>query len=525
MQSPGLEDVLASPHLPSLPAVALEVLELAQRQDTEIRAIARCIERDPALTSRVLRVVNSSYYALRHPCSTIDRALTLLGLSAVRAITLGFSLVDVTRDRDGLDFMGLWRRSLYSAAAARRIATRVGIVDPDEAFAAALMQDIGMLALQGVFPGAYRELQSEDGGRHDELAALERARWGFDHAAAGALLAERWRLPRPICDAIRYHHGTDIPAACPLARTAAIGAGIVTAMESEHRYRELRSTFGRAAEWMDLTPDDLTRLLDATVADGAQLADLFVITLDRAPDIGAVLLAAEQVQVRAAAAMSHRIAELESLNSQLRQRAELDTLTGTVNRAFFDRELAMRLDQATTFNGSLGLVLLDLDHFQGINDEYGRPVGDTILKAAALRFREVMGDRGDVARIGDDEFAVLIPGATEAVLESLADRLRTRISESAFPLLPDEEGEADTIVERPGEDAAAEAPGTSDGARIRLTTSAGAVLMVSAPDNPLTLPSLLMQAADRALRAAKNAGRNCIRIFRAHPRPADRKAG
>ena len=148
MSAATLDKVLASPKLPTLPAVATKMLQLTSNPDVELDDIADLVQYDQALSAKILKTVNSSYYSLRQPCTNIKRALTYLGLNTVKSLVLGFSLVDLTRHNDdGFDLMDYWRRCVYSAAAARRIAMVTGTCDADEAYIAALMQDIGMLAM------------------------------------------------------------------------------------------------------------------------------------------------------------------------------------------------------------------------------------------------------------------------------------------------------------------------------------------------------------------------------------------
>ena len=115
MKQDVLEKVLRSPRLPSLPAVALEVINLAQ-QDVNMNRIAETLRHDPALSSKILRTANSAFYGQSQTISTISRALVVMGLSAVKTLALGFSLVAIIKHPGKTDFdhVGYWRRSLYT---------------------------------------------------------------------------------------------------------------------------------------------------------------------------------------------------------------------------------------------------------------------------------------------------------------------------------------------------------------------------------------------------------------------------
>src|SRR5262249_14195098 len=144
-----------------------------------------------------------------------------------KSLVLGFSLVEWTRSGDeGLDMIAYWRRCAYSAAAARRIAVHSSVnCDPEEAFIAALMQDIGMLAIMTTVGREYQQLVASVDAQADqaELIAAERKQFAFDHAQAGAKLAQRWRLPTDIIQAIEQHHSAKPATSSKIVLAVALG--------------------------------------------------------------------------------------------------------------------------------------------------------------------------------------------------------------------------------------------------------------------------------------------------------------
>src|SRR3954465_13537785 len=144
-----VQKIRACPNLPSLPAIAVQVLELAQQAGVDIAEIARIISKDPALSSKILRTVNSSFYGRSQNVSTISHALVILGLQSVKTLVLGFSLVsNLSKNKSkGFKHIAYWRHRIFSATAARTIASKVGVVQQEEAFLSALLMDIGMLVL------------------------------------------------------------------------------------------------------------------------------------------------------------------------------------------------------------------------------------------------------------------------------------------------------------------------------------------------------------------------------------------
>src|SRR5258706_5560388 len=196
------------PSLPSLPRVAIEVLNLAEDPKVALRALARIMSQDAALVAKTLKTVNSSFYGLSHKISGIDHALVVLGLEGIKTIVLGFSLVsDLKRakPRGGFDHLAYWRRSIYAATAARVFAERFGVVMAEEAFLAALLMDIGMLALDEVLGKEYAEI-TDGAPSHAGLPPIEMAKLGMTHAEVAGELAIHWKLPPVLAIPIANHH-------------------------------------------------------------------------------------------------------------------------------------------------------------------------------------------------------------------------------------------------------------------------------------------------------------------------------
>lgn len=201
--------VLACPNLPSLPAAVLQILQLCRAEEIDLWKIADAVSSDPALTARVLRAANSASLAARGKVATVTRAVALLGSNAVVSLALSFSLARMRRsvDAPGLDRSVFWRRCVFSGLAGRTLVelTTTGL-DPEEAFVAALLQDIGILAMAEAFPREYGPAWRCAEGDHDALAGLERDLLGADHVQVTALLARRWRLPGHLERAVAASH-------------------------------------------------------------------------------------------------------------------------------------------------------------------------------------------------------------------------------------------------------------------------------------------------------------------------------
>ena len=261
-----LDRVLRSPKLPSLPTIAVEIISLTQNPDVDFDELAGVIQLDPALSSNILRTVNSSFYGQVRAIGTLNRALTVLGLSAVKALALGFTLVANLKKPgdDGFDHVTYWRRSLYTAAAARTLGQHAGIAQREEAFLAGLLQDVGMVAMHQALGHDYTLLLEKAGRNHASLHRHEVEALGMDHAQVGAALAETWKLPPLLVEPIRYHEDPDgaDPELLPLVQSVVLGNRVAEIfLSTEGDGAALDSYRTQAEAWFSFPRDQAEPLL------------------------------------------------------------------------------------------------------------------------------------------------------------------------------------------------------------------------------------------------------------------------
>lgn len=196
--------------LPPLPALVLELLHSFGNEDIAIEELARKISQDQALVARALRVANSPYYGLQGKIGTIEEAIVVLGFHTVRMLVTAAGVIGrfpgpVQR---WFDHQGFWQHSLGVALCAKSLAKATS-ENQEGAFTSGLLHDIGRLVLVTYFPEQYREVV-ECRRQHDmDLLEAEHALLGLDHAAVGAALMERWKLPLAIKQAVANHHDPD----------------------------------------------------------------------------------------------------------------------------------------------------------------------------------------------------------------------------------------------------------------------------------------------------------------------------
>ncbi len=199
----ALED---SKQLYSLPQTLAEVLRVIRDDSSSADDLAHVLSRDPALTSKVLRIVNSPFYGMGREVASVSQAVVMLGLRQVTALALSTSIYSMTdKWASAIDRSRFWRHSLEVAIASRTIAEKVGYRNLEEIFVAGLVHDIGLLIMEHAYPEDFGRLWKEVPKR-GSLVDLEEDVWGTNHARVGQFLLEQWRLPEAICEAVGQHH-------------------------------------------------------------------------------------------------------------------------------------------------------------------------------------------------------------------------------------------------------------------------------------------------------------------------------
>lgn len=194
--------------IPTLPAVAMRVNELINDPTSSSADVAEVLKKDQVLTAKILRLVNSSYYAIPGGVSDVQRALAFLGFNTLAQLVLGISVFSVFKDIAVEDFSmpEFWKHALATAVCAESIAKRLKYPKPEEAFTCGLLHDIGKLVLHEVDPDRLASIVRETRLRSCSFVEVERE-WELPgHSFLGEVIATQWGLPQSIRLAIHYHH-------------------------------------------------------------------------------------------------------------------------------------------------------------------------------------------------------------------------------------------------------------------------------------------------------------------------------
>jgi HD-like signal output (HDOD) protein len=196
--------------LPPFPVVATRLLHTLSQEDVEISEVSTMISADPVFATRLLQMANSPLFAMQKQVKTISHAIMVLGLERVKAITLTRGLGDFVAPILKIQALrACWQNSLAGAILAEKLAPACGL-DPDFAYVAGLLRDIGRLALLVKYPGPYGNVLAVSGENAFDLLATERELFDVDHCEAGAWVIRTMPFPPELCEVVAHHH--DVPS-------------------------------------------------------------------------------------------------------------------------------------------------------------------------------------------------------------------------------------------------------------------------------------------------------------------------
>ena len=210
MRSGEIRAVLGSiSHLPVIPATYQEILGLVGLEATTVADLGRVIQRDPAMTANILKLVNSAYFGLRQRVSDASEAVSFLGVDTIKSLALVYGIFEqVKKLPPHFSGANLWQHSLELATASREIARLEGLGRDAQAdcFTGALLHDVGLLILASGFPEEYAQVAHILAVEPVEILEAEMRVLGVHHGEVGGHLLGLWGIPAAVVDTIVHHH-------------------------------------------------------------------------------------------------------------------------------------------------------------------------------------------------------------------------------------------------------------------------------------------------------------------------------
>jgi diguanylate cyclase (GGDEF)-like protein len=360
--------------------------------------------------------------------------LVVLGLNATLTLALSFSLVKSLRSGkpNGLDHPLYWRRALLAATSARALADAMHHPMAEEIFLAALLQDVGMLALDQVMPDLYRGAVSQRD--HAALVDIERKRLQTDHAEIGGWLMRTWNLPERLHLAISHSHRMELAFTAEpnqiFERCVALSGPVADLfiLDAQQRcFAETAQSGERSLGLDKMAFGQVLGTIGAMIPETEAIFDCEPLAKQH-PEL--ILEQAREVLMLRSL---HALREINTLRAvaetagsralELEEETRRDALTGVYNRAYLDQVLAREFENASRHKWPLSIAFADLDSFKGINDRFGHQAGDRILQATARILRGNTRETDLLARYGGEEFVVVLPATDAATAQGVCERI------------------------------------------------------------------------------------------------------
>lgn len=372
MERHELGRILSGYSLPPLSAVAVQLLELASAEEASVEQIVRLIEKDPALTVRLLNLANSAAFGAGRPAGTLSHAVMRLGSNNVKLMALSISLRGAFPMGmvEQFDYEMFWRVSLYRALIARALAHRSGVADPEEAFLSGITLEIGLPILFDLFIKGRSDfrIKMEPLGK---LLKAEKDVYGINHRQLGAAALSQWRFPDHIIacqlvsgDAAYQPNASVLATLCDLAR---LFSKVFFDLPGAFHY-----FYAKAAKILRLCQDDIHEIVLETFAEVDSIAKSFKLEIDKGKDLMEVMERANHALARISQQISQLPAyeppeELPSFDSiDHKSKLVSDTLQAVAHEirnpltavGGFARRLAESLDPCSK-QGKYARIILD----------------------------------------------------------------------------------------------------------------------------------------------------------------------
>jgi len=490
--------------IPSLPTVAVEALKLFHDVNSSNEQLVSVIRKDPAMVSKLLKAANSARYGIRGEVTDLNRAVMLMGRTAAAPLVLSFSLAKQSMEPSDyqVHYARFWTRSFVQATAADIIAAQFGSpAFRGECYTTNILAGLGKLALLRAEPEKYLACLARSSKDGIPLPRVEQEQFGFNHTKLSSILLQQMGLPDRCHLAIRGVNDPSISAAratdgChPLLEVTRLADAVASLLcdetpaialihleealaainlpkeaNAEQVINSVRDHLEASAQLFDISPPHLPSASDLLQEALDQLSRLADIAAEPSPEQNVPVELLEEN-----GRLKRRVADLLHVS-------RIDALTGLCNRAHLLQEFSERAAIHRVRGLSIGMAVIDIDHFKKINDTYGHQAGDFALKTVAASLRDALRDTDLVGRYGGEEFVAILEDANAAGLAVVGERLRKKIE--------------DTTVE-------------FEGTLIPVTISVGLVEGQVAGTEQ-AFGEMLFAAADAAMYRAKNSGRNCF---------------
>lgn len=488
------EELNVCTNLPTLPAVALKIIDASKNPDISLHEVTSIISGDPALAIKLMKIANSPLYSQRRSLNNLREALTLLGFDASLTIALSFTLLQALGgEKNHEDY---WKRSILSASIARMLGKKLHVARLEDLFLAGLLQDIGILVLQSLKNSIYPE--GVDNLTHSDRIKLEEQDLGVEHSHVGAWLLKSWNLPEYLINSALYSHALNTKTPNQnkdedyFHYCVSLSGNLADIWLSDNPGELLLSNLEVTKIILNINNDELNDIIvdiDVSLPEISTMFDILLIgNTERQKVISEakeLLLERSLHTIKQSENDRQHIDNITDKVEKIEEESRLDHLTGAYTRQYIDHLLEVEFKESSANCWPLSVAFIDVDDFKSINDVYGHLAGDEVLKSISSFFLNNTRRTDFTARFGGDEFLLMLPGATSKVAQSLIERLLVLFKDEVKTRVKDED--------------------------INVSVSIGIATHVG--EHNFDSLKDLIDAADKALYKAKSEGKSCFSVY------------
>lgn len=202
---------MAVERMPAFPKSVQKILELTRNLDCEPAQLVQVIEKDPVMTVKILRVLNSAYYSLPNKITSVNHSVVYLGFNTIKNLALSIASVGILPKQNiaGFEIQQYLLHSLTTAGIAKLLGAKLPGTDPMDCYIAGLLHDFGKVVFAQFLPNDFNQAMLKSFRETISLHVAEQEVIGVDHTVVGSMLAEKWQFPQALIDCIRNHHSDD----------------------------------------------------------------------------------------------------------------------------------------------------------------------------------------------------------------------------------------------------------------------------------------------------------------------------
>lgn len=452
-QTDLMATVLESGNLPELPTVALKLVALTAKSGTSFAEVAALIELDELLARKILDVSNSSFYKFTQRITSIQQAVSMLGINAVRGLVLSFAFLSLMNNESDsrFDAKRFWQRSLAAAALSKLILSNVPNAETKEIFISALLQNLGELILASVFPEEYfNKLPDEIAQHHDQLEA-ERTLFGEDHCFVGHAVGLHWKLPPSMLLPVLYHHnpfgytGDDelLAASTRAIYLSDLLMDVIYSGDPETFYQRFKKEAGTL---LDLDLEHVKAILEDAPAEIAQVSRQFDFEIEEIKPIRQILqearirarlLNADYEQLKTELIAS--ILAVESLEHEiqlkdrlLKELPDTDGLTGVYNNRFFQTVVDKELSRSIRHKFNVAIIITEIDELERIGSVRGHLARDYVMVEYGQIMATTIRSYDTLARHEGMQYILILPQTQDTEAAIVVEKFRTALEKKRF---------------------------------------------------------------------------------------------